>query len=563
MENDSKSIGGYIFISPRNKMSGKVNIIGSGKSSLPASITVSKFDSLHANIAVYSDYVIEDAGNPPRTGNQRKANIYIRYRHQIQGSLFITPTNRMSGLLDIIQPPSYITELPSVKDAFVRSNIPTLNYGTEQSMIVGCNSTNKEKYRSLIQFDIDELPDNITVEKAELKMFNSQVNNSNHQIGVYTSSASWEETGVTWLSQPAVQEIITVQSLGSQSGYIRIDVTNQVKEWYAHTDSNYGFIIKAMDEAHPQIENFSTRESSSNKPFIEVTYKHNKIYSAGRSEIPSNIVIVPVGYKNIIGKIVIPEYESDRNFPSHIHVLNLNYWLESQLVVNKKIMPSHLIVRQNKDHSIPGHVIVRVKGGHLPQDRLIGNLFVIAKSRPGKITVKYRDSINASLTVRRIMHDQDEITSNLIVIRNSTVGNLIVRQQGSRSLPSSIQTRIHKVIPSNILINKKIMPGHLVVTYYKQINGRIDIREHDNLTSRMIVPYRKNIPGRIDIIYATHLPSSIQVLSGYLRANLIIPSYGEHVITGRMIVRVKGISEINSSITVGGDNIPGGYVYIL
>jgi TGF-beta propeptide. len=578
--NEVSNLEGHIIIPAKNKMAGRVKVIGVGKSEIISSLMVTKYDDLTSKITIYSDYVVIKPGYPPVLGNQRRARLFIPYRSDVVSRISITPQNRMSGLIEIIEPPIYTIELSSVKDAFVRSGIPTLNYGTEQLMVVGYRKDLGEKFRSFIQFDANVIPVNASIKSAKLKLYNTSINTNEHQIGVYTAAAPWDETGITWVNQPAIKDIVAVQNI-KETGYTEIDVTEKVIEWYEGREANYGFIIKAMSESYAQSESFLTRESSINKPIIEVKYTLNVIYSFGRSELPSTMFVYAVGQSSIQGRLNIREYGSERDLPARIHIHNFNYWLEANIIVSRRDVVSNIIVRQSEDGDLSSSLTIKQKGGALPHEVVNGKMVVsryfvnsnliVKKSDkseiPSSIDIKARiadyNQIQASLFVLKYQYDQSDLPTNIIINKRNLVSNLVVKRADSKNLSSNLKLRIHNNFPSSIIVNKNILVGNLKINNYSQINGSILVKQKDELSGQIMIPLRDDIRGSMNVIYASHLPSSITIMSGYLRANIIIPAYGESVILGKTTVRVRGISEIYSTLFVGGDNIPGGYVYIL
>jgi hypothetical protein len=529
---------------------------------LSGTITIPFRSSISSNIVVFNEEVVIDPVYPPTLGNQRKATIFIPNRNSMLSSILISPKNKMSGLVDIIQPPTYTFDNTSIKDAFLRSSIPTLNYGTEQMMVVGYNAIANDKYRSLVQFDISNIPVNAKIEKATLKLFNTKTNVGTHQVGVYTSSTEWIEDGVTWISQPAIKDIVAIANLG-ETGYSDVDVTNKIKDWYAGADNNHGFIVKAMNEIFSQSEQFSTRENSINKPTLEIKYKLNIIYSAGRTDLTSNLYIHEIGKSTLNSNLIINEYDSKGNLPSNIHVYNFNYWMESNILVNRRELTSNIIVVRHNESDISSSLQVRVKGGYLPQDNLQGNLFINAKDRLGRITVPHRDNLSSNVVVQYRFSDKNNLLSSITISKETMPSNVIVRRKNDSDLTSSIQVIIHNNFPSNIVVNRRDMYSNITVNHYESLASNIIVTRHESIQSEITVPSRSNIPSSMSVIYATHLPSSIYVLSGNLRSNIKIPAYAQYDKIGNLTVRVKGIGEISCTLIVGENNIVGGYIYIL
>ncbi|REK76294.1 DNRLRE domain-containing protein [Paenibacillus paeoniae] len=560
--NEFTNVVGKIFIAPRNKMNGLVSVIGSQKDNLTSKIHVTQHQSILSRINVYTDEVVIQPSYPPTISNQRKGYLRVPNRQNLISNIKILPRNKMTALVEIIVPPTYTLELHSIKDSFIRSQIPTLNYGNAESMLVGNRNNDNEAYRSLVEFDDSQIPKNAKIVSAKLKLYNTQINTGTHQVGVYTFSSEWLEDGVTWVNQPAIKDLISITSLG-ETGFSDIDVTEAVVNWYSGLEKNNGLILKAMNETYSQREQFSTRESQFNKPILEVSYKLDVVYSSGRSNLNSNIFIHAVDSNQLKGSLNIREYDTSRELNSTLRVTNFNYMLESNISINKPSLSSYLTVKRKDEHNITSTIQVRVKGGYLPQDNLRSNINVSIKNRVGHIKVPSRSNVASKLNVRVYQNDRNNIVSNLVVTKDRVHGTIIIRRTGKDKLFGNIKTRIHKDQYGKLLISRKSVLSHIRVTDYDQITGHLTVNQVEEIKSIITIPTRKSLPSKINIIHSSHVPSSIFVLSGFLRSNIKIPDYGEYVVKSRITVRVRSISEIRSNINIVGDNIHGGFVYIL
>jgi len=545
-----ENLSGGIFIKPRNKMTGRINIIGIGSETMGGSILVKKYVELPSQMIVYSDEVIINPSYPPVVGNQRKGNMTIPYRLDISGNIKIPPKNKMTGTVEVLEPPTYYLEIESEKDTFVRSQIPTLNYGDTQSMVVGYRVADNDVFRSLVKFDTEQIPENADIKSVKLRLFNRQNNARTHQVGVYSVSSDWLEYGTTWINQPAIKDIITIADVG-ELGYTDIDVTNIVKRWYDKKEDNYGFLLRALNETVNQDEQFSTRENSVNKPFLDIEYKLNIIYSVGRSSLESSIFVYAYGKSDLKGSINIPQFDADKNMPSSIHIRNLNWMLEADILISKPDLPSSIVIKRTEENALEANLSVRVKGGHLPSDNLNSNIGI---SKPW---------LDASMNVRRpIISEWRSIDGNIIVSKPILTASLTVKRKNDDDLNSSMTVMFSKDLQSEMIVNKPILSGSMLVTYYDGLNSSITIKNTSDIESSIVIPYRKDLNSNLTILNASKLEGSIQVLSGFLRASIVVPHHGDSIKMANMTVRVVGISELNSSINVGGDNILGGYVYL-
>lgn len=586
---------GNVWIPPRNRMSGKVNVIAVGEKDLTGSLTVKRFQEVSGHVDVYSDYVIEDIAYPPRFGYQKRSSISIFYRKEVYGNIRIPPKNKMSGIIDIIQPPRKTLEIEPVKDSFIREGVRTLNYGREQTMLVGYNDKLKERYRSLLEFNLDDLPENTIIEKATLKLYNASPFGVKRQLGVYTSKAHWEEYGVTWENQPGVSSLVALSDIGNAVGYYEVDVTETIQLFYSGEEKNYGFIIKALNEDFAQFEQFNTRENLENKPILEIAYYDDTIYSFGRSEIESNLFVHAVGNKDVKGTINIREFDDSATISSNIHIYN-PIFMESCIRVNRTFTNSSLTIRRTEREDMLSNLKIRISR----IDEIKSNLSVNARNRLGQINIPYKSSIDSNLSVRQAKTDslisiinvnakyrvgtitipnistivgsvtvrdyeESHLTAKIRISKPLIHGSLRIKQSNYGELVSGVSVARNESdsIDSGIYINRPFIHGYIKVVASSFVNGNLMVKKIDEIPSILTIPERTSINGSIDIIHTSLIPSSIQILSGYLKSSITIPKYETYDTLGRIKVRVKWIDEISCSLTVGGDNVPGGYTFIL
>lgn len=111
-------------------------------------------------------------------------------------------------------------------DTYVDSSSPDENYGTREYVIASKTTTNESSICYLL-FNLVDLPQNGSVEKATLHL---QVNNidSPTDIGVYScSNISWNETLMTWNTAPPYEDKITSRQIDDTKNY-SWDVTSAI-----------------------------------------------------------------------------------------------------------------------------------------------------------------------------------------------------------------------------------------------------------------------------------------------------------------------------------------------
>jgi hypothetical protein len=159
------------------------------------------------------------------------------------------------------------------RDTYVDQNTATTaTGGTGTTMNVQSRNSNRNQ-RALVGFTLPTKPAACSVVTATLKL-NATVSDSGRTLEAsqILPSATWSETAVTWNSQPATTG--TAATTSSALGLRSWTVTSQVQAMYGSTNANNGFLVKDQTEssASAKMQTYSTREGSSNKPVLEVTF---------------------------------------------------------------------------------------------------------------------------------------------------------------------------------------------------------------------------------------------------------------------------------------------------
>ncbi|GAA4881685.1 hypothetical protein GCM10023310_72130 [Paenibacillus vulneris] len=560
MSEETVDLGSYIIIQPKNKMTAKVSIIAIGEENLLSNIILTRYDEMRSNVNVYSDSVIEDIAYPPRFGNQRKASITITHRSNLNSYITISPRNRMVGLVDITQKPKKTVRFYPVKDAFVREGIKTLNYGSEQSMLVGYDGlNNQERYRSFVGFDLTGIPNNIKIEKAEVKLFSSTVKNIDQQIGLYSLNEIWTEYGITWQNQPSASSIIDIKSVGRSAGYVSFDATDSITSLISNKFLDCSYELKALTETTKQFVSFETREGT-NKPYLEITYTEDIIYSVGKAELSSNVFLRSVGAMELKSKITIPSIDDNALLLSRIHILNPNM-IESSVIVNHPDMTSKIWIRQNDTSKLASSITLRQKA----LEQLQSHVAISRKEILIKINVMYRANLSSSLTIKS--RGNSSLNSKITVSREYISGRLNVRRKDQKELNGSIniKQKTFTDLNSRIGVNRQEIPSSIMVVLSSYLDGTLSVRQtkDDPIESKLYVLHRKDLRSTIDVVGASMLPSSIYINSGNLKSQITIPAYENNDLLSRATIRVKWANDLKSTIFVGGDNIEGGFVFII
>lgn len=160
------------------------------------------------------------------------------------------------------------------RDTYVDQNsASTATGGVGTTMNVQSRNSNRNQ-RALVGFTLPTKPSTCSVTAATLKLTAPSTGDSGRTLEAsqVSPAATWAETTVTWNSQPATTG--TAATTASGTGLRSWTVTSQVQAMYTSASPNNGFLVKDQTESSSSAKTqvYSTREATSNKPTLEVTF---------------------------------------------------------------------------------------------------------------------------------------------------------------------------------------------------------------------------------------------------------------------------------------------------
>ncbi len=173
------------------------------------------------------------------------------------------------------------------KDALISSYEPSKNRGGHSDFVAmsWTVSGNPANYRSLIEFDLSNIPSGAIINSANLSLYSQEspvlgshsTRSGSNESVLSRITSSWDENAVTWNNQPSTKaenEVFLSESSSSTQDYLDIDVTNLIEDMIADPSNNHGFLLKLLDEQHYRKMIFaSSGHSNSNlHPKLEITY---------------------------------------------------------------------------------------------------------------------------------------------------------------------------------------------------------------------------------------------------------------------------------------------------
>lgn len=164
-------------------------------------------------------------------------------------------------------------------DTGLSQNNPTTNYGTDTT--AGTLSTTDD-LPELFKFDYSAIPGTATVYSAVIGLYET-TRDSNHSVVFKRILQNWNETQATWDIYSTGNSWNTVGALGSDvdfsssntvvvgnanGGWVYATVTSIVSSQLS--SNNYGILVRPSGTTDGDV--YSTRESGSNNPYMQIVY---------------------------------------------------------------------------------------------------------------------------------------------------------------------------------------------------------------------------------------------------------------------------------------------------
>lgn len=170
------------------------------------------------------------------------------------------------------------------KDALINSATPSTNFATheEVSTYYWTNQGNWTSGRSLLQFDLSQLPSNAVITSATLSLWCNTTTMSTQQLhsGANNSTlrritSAWTETGVNWSNQPTTttqNQVALPASTTQTEDYLNIDVTALYQDIFANTNYGIMLLLDVEDTYKSLVFASSDYTNTAKRPKLVITY---------------------------------------------------------------------------------------------------------------------------------------------------------------------------------------------------------------------------------------------------------------------------------------------------
>ena len=170
------------------------------------------------------------------------------------------------------------------------------------STLTGYASTNAQcgagfrdtynKYRSFLNFDFTNLPEDIEITNAKLYLYAHELGSNNpnrfqNQNIISLVTTEWYEDTLCWKFTPTISsDYNTLYTVAS--GWFNVDITELTKAMLLNRNEVYGLYIRGSEELYTNCQWFFRNhyyEDEAFTPYIEITYKGQQTYKVNESRV--------------------------------------------------------------------------------------------------------------------------------------------------------------------------------------------------------------------------------------------------------------------------------------
>jgi hypothetical protein len=172
-----------------------------------------------------------------------------------------------------------VVELPAEADAYIASEWPDYSFGSD-ALYLGYDLSDGASFgaeRLLLRFDVlSTVPIDAAINSAYLRLhLNSSDPADDESMGTVLrrTASDWDESTVTWNSEPAWGEIRAIADVGSTSTWYEWEITDLVADWTDGTHKDYGVEIIGDERVQQRERMFYSRETGNDLyPRLVVDY---------------------------------------------------------------------------------------------------------------------------------------------------------------------------------------------------------------------------------------------------------------------------------------------------
>lgn len=264
----------------------------------------------------------------------------------------IKPVNVLYGEYEVLERTRITDVFYPIRDAYVYEAVPTLNYGARTAIHIG-KDRDGNRYRSLIDFDISSLQEDLYITHAQLVLTTTEPLYNLRHFEISTLNRKFYEYDVTWANQPTRDLFIDIIQVDPLQKQIKINVTETIKQWYENKREKNGFVLKEFENLSGELISFYSKEYSLEVcPRLEIEYLDPNFGVSRRKEIPIFSNIQRRKSKDLPIRTNIQPLYGDSDFPIEVFVNN-RVELVIELNVSKKEIPIEVSIIRYLESDLP------------------------------------------------------------------------------------------------------------------------------------------------------------------------------------------------------------------
>lgn len=490
----------------------------------------------------------------------------------------VRPTNRMYGMVDILEPPKEEYIDSPVKDAYVRLERPLFNYGSAVDMYVG--KYGDDLFRSFLAFEKPNIDLSVSkIISAKIILTTGDLNGIAPDLQLFESENHFYEMGITYENQPSHTGRLAAEVTENvfNKTTVEFDIKDILEDWINGVAFQHGFVLVTSDESVNGRKRFFTKESSY-PPKLKIEYYDTRVKNHHRNDLSTLLRVTTLSEDELDSIIKVPSYDNDVDLPTELIVRNTGY-LDAVLKVTRGDLDSKIEVQRNEYEDLNSVIVVRL-------DDIDELKTVVKANQPSqnsqiKVRRHSEDELDSKLTVRRhsesdqlsqieIRNFADNDAPSIVKASNPTIDS-VINVNPSSELPSIIIVRNHvdDGIDSTIEVTRKSdLDSKIHVTWFddnlyaqievyrEELNSRIKVvySDEDEINSiiRVVTPNKSDIDSKIEVLHFSDLDSTIEIWSRQRAddVNSIIRVPEWDYLDSKVTVRLHDENTVDSEIEV-------------
>lgn len=473
-----------IFIPPDNRMAGTYTLYAVDNSTVDTEIEImlprDSSKDTEITIKVQRSHIKDTVLDVKYRGN---SDVLVEIQpighNNIYTEIDVRPHNRMWALYEVQEPPKITDVFNPIQDAFTREKpeYQTINYGSNSSLVIG--RQDNEIFRSFVQFDFSNWNAAFVIIESKLRLHYSGEFPEGSKIELLTVGQRWHEYGITHRNRPSPVALIADDYiLNKEERYVEFEFTNTVVNWIQENIDNYGFVIRLGNETASSLINFKARESN-RPPELLITYYDARIYSTGRSQVPTEIFVWQVGESYIDAEITVSSVIGNSGIFTELYVhryeVPVERTIDIEITVTKPQIDTVIEVAQNDESSIDTEISIR---SDININETDIEITVSKDFADSELYVKHINDIGTEITAQR---NEDSVLDVVIsVTRDNIDTEIYVKHSNNIDTEITVERDEESSVLTEISVTRDFIETEIYVKYRSDIDTEITVELDDS-----------------------------------------------------------------------------------